>query len=490
MSLRTKLVAALAVLAASAAVLIGVFGYRATAQRLDAEVERSIENASQEVVEQVYDMRRVGGPGDRIDRGAERGSDEPTQGFPGDFRRDEMFANRVVGAPRFDFEQSGVSPQLIAANGRVWPLGSVELPVTDADRAVADRDRPGVELTRDVEVDGVPFRMLTSSLGQASGAVQTARSLEENQRVLDSLLRRIVLATGVVVVAAGLIGWVIARQITSRLVRLTGAAESVARTGRLDVEVPVEGTDEAGRLGEAFNGMLVALAASKDDQQRLVQDAGHELRTPLTSLRTNVDVLRRFDELDPKSRTRLLADLDGETRELTALVNELVELATDRYTDEPVQRVELREIVEAVADRSRRRTGRIVTVDADAAVVEARPLSLERAVGNLVDNAAKFDDSGAPIEVTVRSGRVEVADRGPGIDPADLPRIFDRFHRSTTARSRPGSGLGLAIVRDVVESHGGTVFAGPRDGGGSVIGFVLPVADAATDRPDGSSIPT
>ena len=98
----------------------------------------------------------------------------------------------------------------------------------------------------------------------------------------------------------GLLGWLIARQVTRRLVRLTGAAEQVAATGRLDVAVPVEGTDEAGRLGAAFNEMLAALARSKDDQQRLVQDAGHELRTPLTSLRTNISVLRRYDRPRPR----------------------------------------------------------------------------------------------------------------------------------------------------------------------------------------------
>jgi two-component system sensor histidine kinase MprB len=96
---------------------------------------------------------------------------------------------------------------------------------------------------------------------------------------------------------------------------------------------------------------------------------------------------------------------------------------------------------------------------------------LERAVGNLLENAAKFDPDGEPIAVRLRAGTVSVADRGPGIDAADTGRVFDRFYRADTARGMPGSGLGLAIVRDVAEAHGGTVFARPRPGGGAEVGF-------------------
>ena len=104
-----------------------------------------------------------------------------------------------------------------------------------------------------------------------------------------------------------------------------------------------------------------------------------------------------------------------------------------------------------------------------------RPAALERAVTNLLDNAAKFDASGGPIRVDVAAGIVAVCDGGPGIPEADLPMVFDRFYRSADARSRPGSGLGLAIVRDVAEAHGGTVFATRREGGGARVGFSVPV---------------
>ncbi|HVH22920.1 MAG TPA: sensor histidine kinase [Pseudonocardia sp.] len=126
------------------------------------------------------------------------------------------------------------------------------------------------------------------------------------------------------------------------------------------------------------------------------------------------------------------------------------------------------------ADRVQRRTGRTIRVVPDTGVVHGRPQALERAVGNLLENAAKFDEDGTePIELHVQCGTVTVADRGTGIDPADADRVFDRFYRADTARGRPGSGLGLAIVRDVAEAHGGSVFARPRPGGGAEVGFTV-----------------
>lgn len=275
-------------------------------------------------------------------------------------------------------------------------------------------------------------------------------------------------------VGAGLFGWWLARRITRRLVILTSAAEDVARTRRLGIEVPVTGYDEVGRLGRAFDRMLGRLAQSEEDQRRLVQDAGHELRTPLTSLRTNISLLRRIDELPPATRDELVADLSQEARELTDLVNELVDLAAGQSDNEPPQRVDLADVAEEVAGLARRRNGREVVVHASGSTVtDGRPGMLQRALSNLVENAAKFDRDGtAPIEISVSgftvSGpvRVEVLDRGPGIADADLVRVFDRFYRAADARSLPGSGLGLSIVREVALSHGGAPFAFPREGAG------------------------
>jgi len=459
-SLRVKLVLALVLLTSLAAISIGVWTYAATSHLLNDQIDRSLDDSA----------LAAGG----------RGGHNP--GFGPHTDGDDPAAAAKVSDQNVT--------QLLAPDGdRMTGSSAVVLPIDDLDKAVARGDLGSVRRT--VSVDGVAYRQLTSGQSNGVGAVQVARSLAETDRVLDSLRNLTLLATAAVVALAAGVGWLIARQVTRRLARLTGVAEEVALTGRLDVPVPVGGTDEAGRLGTAFNEMLTALGRSRDAQQRLVQDAGHELRTPLTSLRTNVSVLRRHESLPPETRTRVIEDLDAETRELTGLVNELVELATDARDDEPFQRVELGPLAERVAERARRRTGREITVATDDSAVEGRAQALERAVSNLVDNAAKFTTAGSdlaggvpPIEVDVSQGRVEVRDRGPGIPAEDLPHVFDRFYRSVGARSRPGSGLGLAIVRDVVEVHGGTVSAANRPDGGAVVGFSLPISTGPSVSPD------
>ena len=147
--------------------------------------------------------------------------------------------------------------------------------------------------------------MLTGCSRSPSRAKEPYRSLAPlaTERALSVIRRRTLQSVALVIVGAAILGWLIGRQVTRGLVGLTEAADDVAVTGRLDVEVPVSGSDETGRLGSAFNRMLGALARSRDQQHQLVQHAGHELRTPLTSLRTNVAVLGRLESLAPDART-------------------------------------------------------------------------------------------------------------------------------------------------------------------------------------------
>jgi two-component system, OmpR family, sensor histidine kinase MprB len=451
LSLRLKIVLALTALAAAATAAIGIASYASTKRSLESAVDHSLADAAQHV----QSSPALGDPDTDGDGTAKPGSNPS-------------------GRPR-SFEQ--VLLQVIDSSGVVvLQPTSGALPVGSADKAVAASSSSSATATHDVEIDGEPFRVYTVKFG--TGAAQLARSLKESQDALQRILQSTLLAVLVVALTSMLLGWLIALQVTRRLERLTLAAGEVASTGRLDVEVPVDGSDETGQLGRAFSGMLDALQRSKQEQQQLVQDAGHELRTPLTSLRTNVSVLRRrFDNLTPDARDQLLGDLDSETRELTDLVNELVELATDGRDDEHVQPVRLADVAERAAARARRRFGRDVVVRADETVIDGRPNALERALQNLVDNACKFAPEGA-VEVTVAGGTVVVRDHGPGLVAADVPHLFDRFFRSVQMRSKPGSGLGLAIVKSIVEGHGGVVFAGNADGGGARLGFTLPVPTA------------
>ena len=146
-----------------------------------------------------------------------------------------------------------------------------------------------------------------------------------------------------------------------------------------------------------------------------------------------------------------------------------MDLATDSHTEEAVQHVDLAELVERVVARQRRRGGREISlVLTQPAMIVGRVTLLERAITNLLDNALKFSPSDSPVEVVVQGAAIEVLDRGTGVEPVDLPHVFDRFYRSPTARGVPGSGLGLAIVEQIAQMHSGTVTLVARDGGGIV----------------------
>ncbi|MFD7387640.1 ATP-binding protein [Streptomyces sp. NPDC059852] len=408
--------------------------------------------------------------------------DEVVQDLRGEVRQRAMAPDDFSSsAPGHDLVRPArTDVQVLGPDGAVVDPGNPGLPVEAADRRVAAAPVAGRMIQhRDVDVGSDVYRVATVALGGGRGAVQIAQEFSDTEDLLRALQQRTLLLMSAIVVLAGLFGWWLARRITRRLVVLTDAAEDVARTRRLGIQVPVTGYDEVGRLGRAFDRMLGRLAQSEEDQRRLVQDAGHELRTPLTSLRTNISLLRRIDELPPGAREELVADLGQEARELTDLVNELVDLAAGQSDTEPAQRVDLAEIAEDVAVLARRRTGRRIEVRACGdTTLTGRPGMLQRALTNLVENAAKFDRDGtSPIEIGVagpaRPGtvRVEVLDRGPGIADDDLLRVFDRFYRAPDARSLPGSGLGLSIVREVALAHGGAPFAFHREGGGTAIGF-------------------
>ncbi|MFJ4618911.1 ATP-binding protein [Streptomyces sp. NPDC088812] len=451
-SLRTTFAVSFAAVTAAVTVLVGVLSYSAAARLVRVDQESVFDEVVQDLRDEV--RQRAMHPGDF------------SSAAPG---------HDIVRPARTDV-------QVLGPDGAVVDPGSPGLPVVAADRDVAAAPTAGT-LTEheDVDVGNDVYRVATVALGGGRGAVQVAQEFSDTEDLLRALLRRTLLLMAAVVTAAGLFGWWLARRITHRLVILTTAAEDVARTRRLGVQVPVTGYDEVGRLGRAFDRMLGRLAQSEEDQRRLVQDAGHELRTPLTSLRTNISLLRRIDELPPATRDELVADLGQEARELTDLVNELVDLAAGQSDTEPPRRIDLADLAEEVAVLARRRTGRQILVRASGdTTTHGRAGMLQRALSNLVENATKFDRGGrAPVEINVtgpaRPGtvRVEVLDRGPGITDADLTRVFDRFYRAADARSLPGSGLGLSIVREVALSHGGAPFAHGRAGGGSVIGFTV-----------------
>lgn len=443
MSLRWKVAALLAVIVSIGVAAVSYITYRTTDTRLMEEVDRSLVQAT------------------------ERFLQRPNANRP--FRPGNTVINipeRPLGIEQFVVQVSDRSGEVLASTE------GVSLPKTSVDVNDLGETRPSFESVTTAE--GVDYRVRTVAV--ALGVVQLGRDLTETNSVLADLRARMLIIAIAVAAVAALVGWLTVSGVTRRLRRLSTAVEEVATSGRFDVEAPQSGRDEAGRLGRTFADMLGALSRSREQQQRLVQDAGHELRTPLTSLRTNLDVLRKHTDIDAETRAQIVSDIDRDVSDLQALVEEVVSLAADQYTDELPQPIVLREHVTPLVERATRRSGREIHLVADESVCLVRPQLFERAVSNLLDNAIKFDTSGGTIDIDVTRGTVTVADRGPGIEDGQENVIFERFHRATSARSLPGSGLGLSIVADVASSHGGKVFARRRTGGGAEVGFTLPIA--------------
>ena len=405
-------------------------------------------------------------------------------------RRSVQFFGRFV--PR------DVLVQIVASNGAVVYASDEVLPVATADLAVANgRAR---RHRSDVSADGVRLRVLTVPVVPA-GALMVASPLDEVDANVAGLRNALAVVAAIGVAGAGLLGFLVAGRAIRPVRRLTDAARNVAQTQDLDQPIELERDDELGELARSFNAMLEALALSRAQQHRLVTDAGHELRTPLTSIRTNIELLARSEQaatstevaaesdeasdgvvaaLDSDERRQMLDDVQFELDQLTELVNELVELATDQRSQGEPEHVDLAELAASVVDRHRRRTETefVTTFEPCETVVNAA--LVERAIGNLVDNAVKWSPPDEPIEISVaavdREAHVRVRDRGPGIPTALRETVFERFYRAPEARSQPGSGLGLSIVDYVARSHNGSASVIDTDGPGTTVELRLPLA--------------
>ncbi|HEY3961707.1 MAG TPA: HAMP domain-containing sensor histidine kinase [Gaiellaceae bacterium] len=314
------------------------------------------------------------------------------------------------------------------------------------------------------------------------GAAQAVAPLTAVDHELSRIKFWLILtALGGVGLASG-VGFMVARASLRPVRDLSETAERVRATRDLSQRIRVDGSDELSRLAATFNGMLESLDEAAHQQRRLVQDASHELRTPLTSLRTNIELLAtRGDELPPEDREQLLRDVIEQTGEMTMLIGELTQLAHGEQQAPAQEEVRL----DLVAQEAIRRTARNhptvpIVAKLDPTTVTGVPANLERAIGNLLDNAAKWSPAGSEVDVTLAGGELTVRDHGPGIAENDRPHVFERFYRATNARGMPGSGLGLAIVRQVAEAHGGMVTAETAPGGGTLMRMRVTAQNGST----------
>jgi two-component system sensor histidine kinase MprB len=298
------------------------------------------------------------------------------------------------------------------------------------------------------------------------------------------------LVAGGVAVAAGL-GRMASRRVLAPLAEVADVAQEIGETDDLTKRLKVHADDEVGQLATNFNQMLDRLEHSRealDDsvraQRQLVADASHELRTPVTSLRTNIEVLLEEVELDPEDRRRLLADVVEQSEELTALVGDLIELARGDQPGPETDDVRLDGVAAESLARARRNAPDIrFEATLVPTFIDGVPERLGRAINNLLDNAARHSPPGGPVELQVGPSGVEVRDHGSGVDPEDLPYVFDRFFRGRNSRGRQGSGLGLAIVRQVAEQHGGSASVVNAVDGGAIFTLHLPGSPAEGGEP-------
>jgi two-component system sensor histidine kinase MprB len=444
MSLRTRYITVTAGLVFLVALAISVGAYSIATNQLESQVTQSLNNRAAQVL---------------------RVFDNPRFNFDDVFERGPL--NRGLVKPETDS-----ITQLVSGDGTIIKrVDYPTLPVTQKDLDMSQGSQRAYYST--ISVEGREFRMLTIA-APGGGLIQVAKGTQILVDAQHGMRLWFPLFAAVAVLIAAAAGWLFARRISKPIETLAATAESIAITKNLDSSIDVVGTDEVAQLGRSFNTMLTALRESTDRQTRLVQDASHELRTPLTSLRANAELLERA-VLSSDDRAAILKDMKAEVDELTELSQELSALATDQRASEATQHIDLVDVVTEVAERAMRRTQMTITLHATAdTLIVARPSQLERAISNLIDNAIKFNNQDAPIEVHVGARRVEVRDHGPGIPDSDKPHIFERFYRATSTRSMPGSGLGLAIVAQFAQDHSATAYVLDNVGGGAIVGIQFP----------------
>ncbi len=390
------------------------------------------------------------------------------------------YPQRIIrGDTAADLAVADVKLAVVTGGTTLRPEDRLKAPYVDyRELEVAIGQQP--QSMRSVRIDGTIYRVVAVDAGKGTALVM-AQSMESIGTALERLKIILLLASAAGVALAGVAGWGVATNGLRPVRRLTAATERVARTTDL-TPIEVTGRDELARLTTSFNAMLMALDASQQRQRQLVADAGHELRTPLTSLRTNIELIGQAADnaersLTEDQRNEIMGDVRSQLEELTTLVGDLVELARDEPMSRDPEPLDFADVVNQAVDRVRLRAPEVhFDVSLAPWMVIGEPQLLQRAVTNLLDNAAKWSPADGVIRVSLGRGVLVVSDEGPGINDEDLPHIFDRFYRSSEARTLPGSGLGLSIVKRAAERHGGTVDVASPPGTGTTFTLELPEA--------------
>jgi two-component system, OmpR family, sensor kinase len=292
-------------------------------------------------------------------------------------------------------------------------------------------------------------------------------------------------------ITAGSASWLVAGRALRPLDEMASTAEAIGRTQDLSRRLPTTApNDEVGRLQRSFNQMLgqledayTRLRSALNAQRRFVADASHELRTPLTTIRGNVGLLLKRDDITTEDRAAALHDIAGESERMSRMVQDLLTLArADAGYHLEKAPLDLRPIVQDVSRQAQtlQPTRRIELLDGQAATVRANADAIKQLLWILIDNAFKHTRDDGRIQVELQPGprwaSLVVRDDGTGVAAQDLDRIFERFYQSDASRTGEGTGLGLAIARWIAQEHGGRIYAGNNPQGGARFTVELPVA--------------
>jgi two-component system, OmpR family, sensor kinase len=292
-------------------------------------------------------------------------------------------------------------------------------------------------------------------------------------------------------ITAGSASWLVAGRALRPLDEMASTAEAIGRTQDLSRRLPTTApNDEVGRLQRSFNQMLgqledayTRLRSALNAQRRFVADASHELRTPLTTIRGNVGLLLKRDDITTEDRAAALHDIAGESERMSRMVQDLLTLArADAGYHLEKAPLDLRPIVQDVSRQAQtlQPTRRIELLDGRAATVRANADAIKQLLWILIDNAFKHTRDDGRIQVELQPGprwaSLVVRDDGTGVAAQDLDRIFERFYQSDASRTGEGTGLGLAIARWIAQEHGGRIYAGNNPQGGARFTVELPVA--------------
>jgi two-component system, OmpR family, sensor kinase len=363
-----------------------------------------------------------------------------------------------------------IAVEVIDAHGRIiarsLTLGARLLPQDTLAHAALLAGRTGFE---DIPVAGRPFRLYAAPIAQAGGpaaggAVLVASDTTDIENTIGHLGFVLTLAGAGAALLASLAAAGLTRRGLRPLRRLVQGAEEIERTGNPARRLPtanlapggVRAADEITQLTGVLNRMLDSLERSRDSERRFIADASHELRTPVTALLGNAEYAARHG-----ADVEVLADLQRDAARLARLVEDLLALEREGAAAEELQPVQLDRLAREAVREHDQAAGRLRLSEIEPVSVQGDEDALRRVLHNLIDNAIVHGPSGGEVEVALigRNGQalLTVRDQGPGPDPEQRERLFERFWRGPEASERPGSGLGLSIVAAIVERHGGRI---------------------------------